>query len=653
MNIFKKYIALFSLLFLYIGVSFANPRDISFELYQAFIKENLQPQQQLLSGSESPEFPFNIYFSFSSDIKQDKPILLISLNQSELINIFPEFCNFLKFLQNNPPNYPIIVVCSTNDTSVLPKELQTEIGLSSFITDFPEPERLCSIVLDASTFSVKNSSSLIPLVAGGYGNVTHYEYLQYIIKTCTSNYIPYYITVPYFSLYRLEAISVTPRLNFLLENNIPSIGIQIKNHDQCNNVLRLLTQITQEDLEKKYTPVQQWDKQYSIITFFNYTFILSERSQINIFLIISAIIIFYICAFSFINKKTQIHKNDIIRTWFLPFLLIIINLLALYLSQFLCTSIISNWQLNPRLTLIFKFSIALAIFYCIASLQYFFSFPMEPYTYAFIHSLFTAINILVFTTVDLSFIPFFTVQCIIVMITRNIKKPIPLIIILCTLLLPIIPFAISLIFNCSNESVHNIINSNFIMNLAFSFLFIPFQFIFIRMKAHRKTFGKYYTTSKKQVLRSILIPSSILALLLITITIYGIATKNIPRPDMDIQIFETEKDYINIEKSINEKIAYTEYNCVLNSEKEVIKYDIEIVTDSNLPLFEANYPCDILTKDKHAIFNLDEYPPNPFTLTWKSEKETKCMLKINAYLENNSSVIKEIIEIDFSNGSIE
>lgn len=653
MNIFKKYIALFSLFFLYISLSFANPRDISSELYQAFIKENLQPQRQLLSGSESLDFPFNIYFSYSSDIKQEKPILLISLNQSELINIFPEFCEFLKYLQNNPSNFPIIVLCSTNDASVLPQNLQTNIGLSSFINDFPHTERLCSIVLDASNFSVKNSNSLIPLVAGGYGNVTHYEYMQYIIKTCISYYIPYYITVPYFSLYRLKAISVTPRLNYLLENNIPSIGIQIRNHNQCKNVLRLLTQITQDNFEEKYTPIQQWDRQYSIITFFNHTFILSEKTQINIFLIISAIVIFYICAFSFINKKTQIHKTDIIRTWFLPFLLIIINLLALYLSQFFCTTIIPNWQLNPRLTLLFKFSIALAIFYCIASLQYFFSFPMEPYTYAFIHSLFTAVNILVFTTVDLSFIPFFTVQCLIVMFTRNIKKPIPLIIILCTLLLPIIPFASSLIFNCSNEAVNNIINSNFIMNFAFSFLFIPFQFIFIRMKAHRKTFGKYYTTSKKQILRSILIPSSFLVLLIIVIAIYGIATKNIPLPNSDITICQTDKKYIDYTTSINRKIAYTEYNCILTSKKEVIKYDIEIITDSNLPLFEANYPCDILTIDKHAIFNLDEYPPNPFTISWKSEKDTHCLLKINAYLENNKSVIKEIIEIDFSNGSNE
>ena len=80
-----------------------------------------------------------------------------------------------------------------------------------------------------------------------------------------------------------------------------------------------------------------------------------------------------------------------------------------------------------------------------------------------------------------------------------------------------------------------------------------------------------------------------------------------------------------------------EINLNINSNNNVIKYDISINSPSLIPIYDANFPYDIMTERSTALFNLNEYPPKNLTLSFSSSTKYTIKIDIIAYIQVNSN----------------
>lgn len=653
--VMKKNFQLISIIYVFLFFSslcFSTPADVSRDLFDSFEAEGFKPQKQLLQGSLSDDFPFNIYFNFGTK-NDNNSSLLLSLNQTELITIFPELCSFLRKLIDNPPRIPVTILCSTNDTSVLPSEnTKMPAGLISYMENSFESEDFIAIVIDTLNFSAKETSPNIQLIAGGSGIVSPYQLINEFSDACNAVKTPYSIMIPFLTLYRLNAVHVNSRLSYFLSNRIPSFGISIKNHTQSSNTFDTVLKFISLKEKTNSTIPDEWDIHYSIFSIFNKTFVFTEKLFIWFFVIISGFALFFLCAFSFLKVSSQLQKKDLRKTWFLPFFLLLVNTLCFYTAQIICTKMIPDWSSNPLISLIFKISLSVSLFFLISYIQYFFVFPLNTYCYGFLHSLFATLNIFVFTAIDLSLLPLFAFLCVIILVTRTVKKTIPLVIVFILMLVAFIPFYTTLVLNCTPDAIARIVNTSWNNNLLFSFLIVPFQMIIMRLEVHRSFFGKTYKITKKY--KMIYLSTALLCI--VAVFVGMISWKNNYKFNT-IETSHAKKTIESTNRTITlntqqiKKLGFTNYSCTFTSANPVIRYDIEISSDDVLPLFEANYPVDVLSKSNTAIFNLDEYPPNPFELSWKSDNTSSPILFVTAWVQTHDRIETEHYEIDFSDGT--
>ena len=637
-----SFLCMFLLLITSFFTCFANSAEISNELFEAFNAEKLMPEKQALENSQSFDFPYNIIIELNKDkISENHNSILITIKQKECIKIFPILSQFIKNIKKQNFPIPIIILCSANDESLLKNPTYDNAGIKTFLNANSQYENLFGIVLDVKNFSEKNLSMITPLTTGGKKNVTPYQILTKITEKFNSLYLPYFIEMPYFSLYRLDAVNVNSQLSFLLENDIPSFALGLKNHIQTENVFTLIKNYIQDfEIEKHDITL---DKQYSVINFFNKTIILTEKIQIYIFVIISGFFLLFIAMFSFFNKTNFLYKSTLLQTWFLPFILFALNILCFYLSKKICTSLIYNWQNFPITSFVFFILVSLSLFYTFANIQYIFTFPSTTYVYEFLHTIVAMLNFFIFSFIDFSLMPLFAVEYIIIYSSRSIKKTLPLVFTFFIMLFPFVPFGISLILNCNRDAITNLIDAKFSINAFLSILIISFQFIFIRIRVRRNTFGRHYTRTFKSVLKLIIIPFSIFIILLFSIFIFNAKTKDKTTNDFKTQIIKTDTQSLNIKIEKNNISSLTEYICTFNTNtnKVVIRYNIEINSNDILPIYESNFPYDIFSKPNVAIFNLDETPPNPLTLKFRTETKNICSLQVKAFLKNSNNVIFE------------
>ena len=79
----------------------------------------------------------------------------------------------------------------------------------------------------------------------------------------------------------------------------------------------------------------------------------------------------------------------------------------------------------------------------------------------------------------------------------------------------------------------------------------------------------------------------------------------------------------------------------LSSALPVIRYHIEINSQSALPVFESNYPYDMFAKPLSAVFALDDYPPEPFTLNFSTDGVHDTLCTITAYFKDGGVIKTE------------
>ncbi len=644
-------ISFFLLIILFLGTfCFATPLETSNNLYKILTEKSISVQKQYLNGNLSENFAYNIIIDYGKTKQDTSDEIIISISQEETDGILENMLDFLASLKKESIPVPVKIILSALDISHLPEPYAIKnSGLKTFVSNTDFSKNCIVYVINADNFSAAKKNQYISLITGGAKTVTPFTLLQKVIKACTETNSDYYIEVAYFSLFRLGAVKVPSRLEYFLANEIPAISMNIESSVQAGKTFSVLKHLILNHEDTGNKSLSEWDRQYSILSFFNKTIVFTEKTQVYLFIAIFTLLFFLLFSLNYSKNFFSTLKTDFKQAWFLPLVLLFIDTISLFIAQKICTALIKDYQVFPQFTLLMKLLISLSLFYLVTSTHYFIDFPKQSEIYSLI-TVFTAIiNLLVYSLVDFSFMPLFTIQLFLFFIFRNIKKTNELIISLLICIIPCIPFAVTLISYCNTDAIYKLIDSPFLQNTLYSLLLLPYQFLIIRIIVSRGAFGKHFTTTNEKILKAILFPSGFLLIFIISSIIFSASTSrlNYFSPAKTL-LTDSSSKTIKITRTQKSEHNYTEYSCVLDSSEQAIRYDIEITSKDILPLFDSNYPGDILSESKKCIFHLEEYPPPKFILNWKSDSNEKPEISITAFFSTTkNSVRKEKYILNF------
>ena len=631
----RRYITLSILALFFLGNAlYSQAKSISDNLLSTLSESGIETEIQLLSGSLSGEFPYSILFSTQSTIQYPLHKLCLIIPQKTAILLEKELITFLKFLQNNPTPYYVDILLSADDYSPIPEDVLPSIpaGTSTYIENLDTNEYTGAIIIsDGINPSIKEKTTIS---FSTKGKSTPPNFVKRIIDSFNKTQTKYILNSSLLAFYRLGIINSDEILTYLLNQEIPTMHFT-----PTENIFEGIEYFIYNQI-----PVdnENWDSQYFFTNLLGKPIFVTEKVLIFIVLFAIAIGLFLIC-FSFLFGQTAFsRKKEFTQTAILVPIITIILFASLTLGQVLIKNIIPQFNDYPITVSILKLLITISLYLIFARVRFLLKFPQTTYIYGFLLTLVTFINIFIFSLCDLSFFFFFFGAYIITYLSRAVKKtPLLTLAFLATVLI-FVP-----LFFTDFESLKQILsfvnNAKGIHNLFIALFLTPFVLMMIRILVLEKLYKNNKLSNYMKLIKQLIILVSIFAgLIIFSSVIEIIISKTQPNAKNILSITEDAKvNYFNTE--LSEKVIFEkkEIDLSLLSNSEIIKYEISISSPILIPIYDANFPYDVMTERNTAIFNLDEYPPKNFTLSFSASNKYPITIDILAYVQlSQNQIIK-------------
>ena len=623
----RRYITLSILaLFLLGNALYPQAKSISDSLLYTLSESGVETEIQLLSGSLSEEFPYSILFSTKSTNQYPLHKLCIIIPQKTAILLEEELINFLKLLQNKKTPYYIDVLLSADDYSPIPEDILPSIpaGTATYIENLDTNEYTAAIIIsDGINPSIKEKTTIS---FSTKGKSTPPNFLKRIIDSFSKTQTKYILNSSLLAFYRLGIINSDEILTYLLNQEIPAMYFTPSLNVFGGIEYFIYNQIPIDN--------ENWDSQYFFTNLFGTPIFVTEKILVFVVLLAIAIGLFLIC-FSFLLGKTAFsRKKEFAKTAILVPIITIILFASLSLGQILIKRIIPQYNNYPITVSILKLLITISLYLIFSRVRFFLKFPQRTYIYGFLLTLVTFINIFIFSLCDLSFFFFFFGAYIITYLSRAVKNTPLLSLAFFTIVLIFVP-----IFFTDFESLKQILafvnNANIIHNIFIALFLTPFVLMVIRILVLEKLYKNNKLSNYKKLIKQLVILTSIFAgLIIYSSVIEFVITKTQPNSKNILTITQDDKtDFFKA--NITEKVIFEkkEIDLSLESNNQIIKYEISISSPILIPIYDANFPYDVMTERNTAIFNLDEYPPQNFTLSFSASNKYPITIDILAYVQ--------------------
>ncbi len=655
---FLRTIAYACLFLLFSQILFAQENEIkkstqalkSDELYRIFLKNNSNPQKQLLENTQSEEFPYNIIINNEVAEQDTNEIkLTIVFPQEIVIDYIPQILSLIEFIKENNVTYSVEILFSANDIIDSEKDYTKNsfAGTTTYIQNLTDTSKTATILISPETTnSITTNISLLEdyvkfsptgMDANNTNELVEFGFFSAIINSMAKADVSYFIEGVLLSLHRLNLIKGDLQVGKWLSNDIPAVAVYI-NKTNNHKIFAMLESLLTEFNANVF---KNTDLNYGYLEIFSVTFFVKEIAYLLMFILCVAITLFIFCHISFINgAHKNIHKQEIARTWYLLPIIVIATTLILFLSQAIVLTMVQSNSSSMLFPFILKIIYTILIALLFSSLRHIFKFPITGFIYAYMLSISAVFNIILFSIVEITLMPLFIIQYLIVQASQKVRKGIVLIICYVLMFLPFVPFIINLAHSNTILQLTNITNAHIAVNILIAFFMLPFQLMTIRIFIRLKL----WTTKLKFNLKTMIIRLSIVFFMVILLTIMLIVTKREPIREQNFTQYLNNTGIITTNIHSQEKYGNISHTLSLETNEKIIRYSIELYSNTTLPIYTANYPFEILEKPNTAIFTLDENPPNPFVLEFLSDGKNDIICKITTWIEINSTPQKIYIE---------
>ncbi len=628
-------------------------------LYDNLIEYGLNPEVQLLINSRSNNFPYNILLTQSNEDQTTSTKNLILVFSQNSFTYYDEVAELLNYYNSVTANFSLHIVFAANDDTVLEEDnnvsaFSTHIpqGSNTYIQSLLTTENTAAIVFnstsDKSTTigldSLQLFDSFVEVTPGSITSsnettIVPLSFFTTLINSFASSGVTYFIKGYFLSLYRLNLIEHDHVLGTWLENEIPSVSVKLSTENSENVFFMLHSLIDEFD----NTNFLNQDTNYSFFQIFSQTFFITEAMFLVLIIFVLAIVLFLFFNLSFVTGvHRHIHKKEFKKTWYLIPLIVFATGFFLFLAQKIIQGIIPQEYSLVIFSFILKIILSVLFLLLFSLLQHIVKLPLTGFIYAYTLSVSAALNILIFSLVEITLAPLFIGQYIVVQISQRMRRIFPIIICFGLMTLPYIP----LVFNIANAynilSLEKIMNASFGTNLILACFMLPFQIMIIRILTRLKFWGMRLKDNRQKISKQCIVVLSLITVL-ISLTLI---TMQVLRPSFDDDNNKATSldNAIQISHSQKAQFGNVLQTLEIKALQNVIRYHVELSSTSTLPIYDANYPYDILSKPMTAVFALDDYPPNPLILNFTTQDETKILCRISAWIKTNSSIEKLYIE---------
>ena len=621
-------------------------------LYDFFAHNGLNPERQLLQNTLSQDFPYNVIVSVNKGKSEKK--LIVVFPQQEAKPMLDDIGAFIQRLSLQQSDFQAEFVFTANDCSPvaataqkLHENVNENAGTRTYIDNLNTEEDTAAIIVRLSEHGrifPAYRTELIEIVPGGTGEygkgtVVPRSFFSVIVNAFAAAKADYYINAHFLSLYRLGLIRAEPLVSEWLSSGIPAVLFHMneRNRAQVFSVV--------ENCIYEYGDSQTIhdDTHYSVFRLFNRVVWISEKTYVLFLVASAAVTLFLFFILSFIRgEHRHVHREEFFRTWFLIPLSAAAAVLLLFAAQFITGAVIGKEGVSALFFLGVKTAFAVCFFIVgfFPFVYYLFKLPLTGFIYGYQLSIAAFLNIFLFASVDVTLIPIFIAEYIIVYISRTVRKVVPLALCLLFMLVPYIPF-IKAVGEFDSELTRRFISgADFFTDLLYAALLLPFLLISIRILIRFKLWKMRGNEAKKKM--RIYALYGLLFFLCFFTVCFGVFSF--------IRAGQKRREALDAAKNVRSVSLVPErvvqfgrsiMTFTLTSKMPVVRYYMEVTSETVLPILESNYPYDMFAKPFTAVFAPDDYPPQDFMLSFSVEGVKTVLCTVTAYVQTPNGIHTE------------
>lgn len=604
--------------------------NISGELFKYFSGKNIFTEAQYLQNSQSDQFPYNIILPFHDD-KDVNPLLYFvfsqtfSLNNPDIVSIFSEYGN---------------VVLAANMESGLPDAMKKETlsGLRTFLESAPSDAVI--IIFSDSAELDADSMELIP---GGTGRIASKNVIQPLIHAAQEANFSTSVQSVLLSFYRLNCVDGSEAAGLCLENGFQSAEIIFSDRSPSTQLAHFAS-----CLLKEIDPHAPNDgTQYSIINTGGQVVIISETLYTAILFFILTVIILGSCLFSFMFGKSKAENRGIfLKWWYVGPLLILITFFLTQFAGKLTVSLFSAYTIHPGYALFLKLSFITVFFLLLCEIRYFVPLAQTDYLYAFFMMLASALDVFMYTSIDMPLLLPFSLLYIIFLSSRPIKKWWLNLCILIAVLFPLVFVFIRAAPYLRNDVFVSFTEAPHIFSLFTAVLMLPYLLMIIHIFVCAGIWDK--NKGKKRIIVETSILGTVLVILIVLATFsYRDEAKKAGLQNELSAPFMTSSNKLHVDADARQENGMISFSMTFTDDTEVLRYDVSVHSESTVPMYSANLPFSFSETAGTASFNLDEYPCNPFVITGMLPDTLPVEFTISAWQNDRGTLLYELHSVVF------
>ncbi len=604
-------------------------------------------EKQGLGSFDASSFPYNIIVPIKASGVSDKnkkipwyesnvENVIFSFPQDFALLHFDEIVKTYKKLSETPFSFSIQIFFGANDEkSILPQSslYKHPSGTEIFTSSIYNTDSSCAIVFIPSSTNVE-------IVPGGNHDVSPL-YLVKALKTATikagvNAKIPLYFSL----LYRLGILEEENRLSLFLKEGIPSVGIKIQNQTEFSDV------ILQTALELEDGRSLSWDRHYTFIPIGIYGFWPGEAFYTLFYLLFTFITLLSTCfsAFSKSSRGKAVAK-DLTRTWYLLPIILATSTGLLFGTQKIFSHLDDS-------VLVFGLKILLTFFvtFLLFVLQVRFNFRTAFYALGYFGQFVSAINIVIFTSIDLSLLFIFFYEYLLMIFAKHRRKMPSLILSFIFPIIPFIPLMQAFLSTASEEALRQFVFTDIWGNIFLALILLPFELLWERILIASEILSKNHNISRLKVI------FSAIAMLILSVGLlsafYFFSTSQIIKhmrsivplkyPEI-VSAKPEEKSPIDLLLSEDAFMELTMHHLIIRSECDVLRYEISVESEDSVPLYDSNYNYTFDGTHK-VLFQIPDFPDRELEIVYSSEALVGAHIQVTSYIQAENDSIKTWIQ---------
>lgn len=591
-----------------------------------FLQSHDYPAEQIpILNNTSAEFPFNIkvdFFPENSAEKQeisdardeiDTLVLLFSIEQVQQNYNF--LLKTLDSIRNFSRKGKIEFIFTYGDKFAAGTENLIS-GTEIFAEKIEDSENYAVICIKLG----RTQNTILP---GGGGDCSPAWMIQLVSGSFHENNLFYHLKGGILStLHRLDILKADRQTGIFLHKGIPACGIELaapaKNEEYNIRIANFLA-----TLAYNFDPENtlEWDRHSRPFVFFNYTVLLSEKFTVVLFILVSAVSLFFLCEFYFIHLlQKKLFSRKILRKWYLLLICLIFTVIAFLAGQYVALLA----QKILKVSVLSAYAVKIIFSFLAISFSYLLFFKLTRNSGFQIFSILINItgifNIFLFSALDLSLFYLFAFEYFFIVVTLKFKKLPSLIASFFLIAVPFFPYLFEFLTCATGSSLDMILMASPVLNTIFACAFIPFELVWFKILARLNFIWNSVDNKRKTFIKQnfIAIASAFFIFAVILILTTALIPDKYKRTEKKLP--EHEK----IENSEKIKISYYDqdffgdtirtFSVKLENQEENVSVKVK-GKDGN-PVLYSDETYRYIVSEKASVFRLPAWPPQEMTFSY-------------------------------------